>query len=195
VTQDDQRPDLDAALDAVIPSITAMSDEAVTASLRRTRIALAEQGASAGSHGWRWAMPAAAAVAVAIVAAVVFWPRMPVSEAPRGAVKTLAPAPGPLPATPPRVAPFASAPKRVPPARLARAPQVAATSAPKPDEAPRPDPLIALVRAVQAIPEDAWRRGTSAADAPVTIDPIVVAPLETPPLPDLSPEPVAPGEP
>ena len=33
------------------------------------------------------------------------------------------------------------------------------------------------------------------ADAPVTIDPIVVAPIETPPLPDLALEPIAPGEP
>ncbi len=42
-TQDDQpRPDLDGAIDAVVPSLTAVSDEAAAASLRRTRIALAE---------------------------------------------------------------------------------------------------------------------------------------------------------
>ena len=39
--QDDQpRPDLDAAIDAVLPSLTAVSDDATAASLRRTRLAL-----------------------------------------------------------------------------------------------------------------------------------------------------------
>ena len=66
---------------------------------------------------------------------------------------------------------------------------------PRVDVATRPDPLVALVRAVQAIPEDAWRRGTAGVDESVSIDPIVVAPIETPSLPDLTSDPVAPGEP
>jgi len=197
VTQDDQtRPDLDAALDAVVPALSAVSDEAAAASLRRTRIALAERAAAPDARGWRWTMPAAAAVAAALVVAFVFWPRTHPTEAPRVAVRTApAPAPRVLPSQPVRVTPSASAPAPFRPTRVARASQVAATSAPRPDESPRPDPLIALVRAVQAIPEEAWTRGTSAADAEVTIAPIVVAPIETPPLPDLSAEPVAPGEP
>jgi hypothetical protein len=193
--QDDQRPELDAALDAVIPSLTAVDDDAAAASLRRTRSALADgTAASTSARGWDWTWPAIAAVAAAIVAAVVFWPRTHAIDTPRVAVASPAPAPAVLPASPAPVSPIAPAPPRVRPTRVARTPQVAATSAPRPDETPRPDPLIALVRAVQAIPEDAWQRGTSA-DAPVTVDPLVVAPIETPPLPDLAPEPVAPGEP
>jgi len=192
---DQPRPDLDAALDVVIPSLTAIDEDAAADSLRRTRIALAERSTAAGSRGWRWAMPAAAAAA-ALVVAFVFWPWTHPTEAPRVAVRTApAPAPRVLPSQPVRVTPSASAPAPFRPTRVARASQVAATSAPRPDESPRPDPLIALVRAVQAIPEEAWTRGTSAADAEVTIAPIVVAPIETPPLPDLSAEPVAPGEP
>jgi hypothetical protein len=75
--------------------------------------------------------------------------------------------------------------------------RVRAASAPAAEAARRPDPLVALVRAVQAIPEDAWARGTAAAEvvAPdVTIAPIAIAPLETPALADAPAEPIAPGE-
>ena len=41
-TETDQpRPDLDAAVDAMLPWLTAVCDDAAAASLRRTRIALA----------------------------------------------------------------------------------------------------------------------------------------------------------
>ena len=53
VTPDDQpRPDLDAAVDAVLPSLTAVSDDAAAASLRRTRVALAEPRRGARALAW-----------------------------------------------------------------------------------------------------------------------------------------------
>jgi hypothetical protein len=78
---------------------------------------------------------------------------------------------------------------------------VQATSAvPTTPESSRSDPLVALVRAVQQIPEDAWQRSTALAAQPVSVpevsfSPIDVAPLETPPIADVSAEPLAPGEP
>lgn len=206
MTQDDQtRPDLDAALDAVIPSLTAVDDDAAATSLRRTRIALAEQTASSSARGWGWTWPAAAAVAGAIVAAVVFWPRAGEIETPRVAVKPTAPAPVVLPSEPVRVAPSVPAapqvePTRIGPPRVARTPQVAATTAPRPDVPPRPDPLVALVRAVQRIPESAWTRTVTEADAPLAVSDVPIAsidvsPLDTPALPGTVNEPVAPGEP
>ena len=67
-------------------------------------------------------------------------------------------------------------------------------------ESSRPDPLIALVRAVQRIPEDAWQRSAALAAEPAAVldaslSPIEVAPLETPPIVDVSVDPLAPGEP
>jgi hypothetical protein len=201
VSQLDQpRPDLDAALDAVIPSLTAVGDDAAAQSLRRTRIALAKGTASASPRGWRWAMPAAAAVAAAIFAAVVFWPPAGAIDTPRVAVRTPVPAPAVLPSEPVRVAPSAPAPAPIQQTRLARAPRVAAASAPRPDDSPRPDPLVALVAAVQEIPDDAWARGVAAASAPlivadVAVAPIVIDPITTPPITDSPAEPIAPGEP
>jgi hypothetical protein len=66
--------------------------------------------------------------------------------------------------------------------------------------APAPDPLIALTQAVQAIPEEAWQAAQARVHAPLTvpdvsIDPLIVPPLVTPPIPDASDAPLAPGEP
>jgi hypothetical protein len=62
----------------------------------------------------------------------------------------------------------------------------------------RRDPLAALVHAVQAIPEDAWARGTSdtaLAMPDVVVAPIAIPPLETSAIIDGPAEPLAPGEP
>ena len=69
---DQPRPDLDAAIDAVLPSLTAVSGEAHAASLRRTRLALADGRERLRSgwpaSPWRWALPPAVALAVALIA-------------------------------------------------------------------------------------------------------------------------------
>jgi hypothetical protein len=200
--QDDQpRPDLDAAIDAVLPSLTSVSDEAIEASLRRTRAALAgTESRRAGTLGrWRWAFPAATAVvaAIAAIAAIGWWPATPV-ESPRVVISdgpapvTLAPL---LPQTSVVVSPVVTAPVPVAPSRIGRATRVAATSMTPVKDAPRPDPLIALVRAVQAIPEAAWRAGVARVDSPVAVPEIELAPIDTPPVGDKSTEPIAPGEP
>jgi hypothetical protein len=87
------------------------------------------------------------------------------------------------------------------PSRTSGTARVAATSVPTVAPVPaRPDPLVALVRAVQQIPEDAWQRSVARADSPVAIPdvplvPIDVPPLDTPPLGDQVADPLAPGEP
>ena len=203
VNQNDQpRPDLDAAIDAVIPSLTAVSDDAAAASLRRTRIALAETAQRRASAGaWRWAVPAVAFTTVLVV--LMLWhPRAP-SDAMLARIAGAQPsaAPAPLPAArPTAVPPLAVPPRGVRPQRLAHGPRVEATSAPPVDETPRPDPLIALARAVQQIPEEAWQRSVANAEAPLavadaSVTPIDVTPLDTPSLDGGSAESVSPGEP
>jgi hypothetical protein len=64
----------------------------------------------------------------------------------------------------------------------------------------RPDPLLALMDAVQAIPDEAWDRGVTLVQSPVavprvSVEPIAIAPLETPPIVDAPAESTAPGEP
>jgi len=197
---DQPRPDLDAAIDAVVPSLSAVSDEAATASLRRTRIALADAAPQRKSGGaWRWAMPAVAFTTVLVVVSL-WWPR------PRVDAPSIARAP--LPSRPiARAVP--SAPALVPPVRPTRdlrepreprKPRVRATSTTPPIEAPRRDPLADIVRAVQQIPEDAWARTITRAGAPLavadaSVTSIDVTPLDTPSLDGGSSEPVAPGEP
>jgi len=201
VNQNDQpRPDLDAAIDAVIPSLTAVSDDAAAASLRRTRIALAEttpRRASAGA--WRWAVPAVAFTTVLVV--LMLWhPRAP-SDAPpaRSAQARPAATPAPLPAVPPASAPSLVMPPRpVRPQRFARASRVEATSVARSERSPELDPLIALTRAAQEIPEDVWN-AMPRAQAPLTtpelrIQPIVVQPLVTPPIADAPAAPLAEGD-
>jgi hypothetical protein len=211
VTENDQlRPDLDAAIDVAVSSLTAVSDDAAAASLRRTRIALADAApARDGLGSWRWGLVAAAALIV-LASALVLWR----SRAPRpGSIVERRPANPAIVATPPApsapmVAPLPVAPQRVanaaspprPAGRRRSVPVQATSAAPTPPESSRPDPLVALVRAVQQIPEDAWQRGTALASQPVSVPdvsfaPIDVAPLETPPIADASVEPLAPGEP
>src|SRR5688572_10966748 len=90
--QDDQpRPDLDAAIDTVLPSMTAVSDDTAAASLRRTRITLADAApARAGVGAWRWAA-AAIAMTVGVLVVSLWRPQSPV-EAPRVAIVERRPA-------------------------------------------------------------------------------------------------------
>jgi hypothetical protein len=207
VTETDQpRPDLDAAVDAVLPSLTAVSDDAAAASLRRTRVALADAVPARGGAGpWRWAAPTAV-LTVVLLGVAMWWPMPPPDVSPRVVVNTpeKVPAPAPVPPSPARatVGPPVSAPRRIVPTRMARNARVAATSvAPAvAPVAPRQDPLVALIRAVQQIPEDAWQRSVERAGTPVIIPddplaPLDIVPLDTPPLGDQTSEPVAPGEP
>jgi hypothetical protein len=198
--QDDQpRPDLDAAIDAVVPSLTAVSDETAAASLRRTRLALAEAAPRrAGAGAWRWAVPAIAMTTA--LAAVLLWQPRATIDAPRERTANALPstAPAPLQAAAPGPMPSIAVPPRpVRPQRLARATRVDATSAP-PVGVPGPDPLIALTRAVEQIPEDTWR-AIARAQAPLStpeleIAPIVVEPLVTPPIADAPAAPSAEGD-
>jgi hypothetical protein len=212
VSENDQpRPDLDAAIDAVLPSLVAVSDEAHAASLRRTRLALADGRERLRSgwatSPWRWALPAAIAVAVALIALSAWWPKPPAGDGARVVVTAPAPpsrrtsvplSPAPSPVAPERVASAEPVARR--PERRRSVPVQATSAVPTTRESSRPDPLIALVRAVQRIPEDAWQRSTARAAEPAAVldaslSPIVVAPLEMPPIADLSVDPLAPGEP
>ena len=209
-TQDDQpRPDLDAAIDAVVPSLTAVSEQAAADSLRRVRLALADDVPARASVGaWRWA---GATVAIAGALLVVAFSRQwspveptrvaRVDEVPRAArlLPRSSPAsPGPT-VTPPAPAAPGRTPRATPPrVRAASVPAASASAAPS--TAPRPDPLVALQRAVQQIPEETWTAALAGARAPVatpdvSLAPIVLAPLETPPILDTLAEPLAPGEP
>jgi hypothetical protein len=209
VTENDQpRPDLDAAVDAVLPSLTAVSDDAAAAALRRTRIALAEARSARGLAGWRWGLAAAAALIV-LASTLMLWR----SRAPEpGSMVERRPANPSLVTTPrapstPPIAPVPVAPERGASATPAPRPSgrhrsvpVQATSAPTTPESSRPDPLIALVRAVQEIPEEAWNASVAQANAPIdvaelSVAPIVVTPLVTPPIADASPAPSVQGEP
>jgi hypothetical protein len=200
VTQDDQRStDLDAALDAVIPSLTAVDDDAAAQSLRQTRIALAEgRRAADGPGAWRWGLTAAAAAIVLAAAAMVWQGRTP--DTPRTATAPRTPAPAVAPVTPIAQAP----PERVvtaapTPRAAARRPNpVRATSVESDTPGPKPDPLIALVRAVQQIPEDAWSRSVARANSPVIVQDVTVTSIDVTPLAspaDVAIEPFAPGEP
>lgn len=204
VRQDDQpRPDLDVAIDAVVPSLTAVSDEAAAASLRRTRLALAERRGARRASAWGWSVAAVAAAAAIVLTTVSPWQRpapAPATNVARGPAKAVG-----APTLPASAAPRHEPPPVVPlrvvrPTRLAGAPHVQATSMSRVDEAPRPDPLVALVRAVQQIPEDAWARTVTAAQLPVSVPDarvtsIDVAPLDTPSLDGASTQSVSPGEP
>jgi hypothetical protein len=127
---------------------------------------------------------------------VMLWRPWAPDDAPRAVVverpRPTAPAPPRLPSTQAAVAPSAPAPAVQTP-RLARS-RVAATSVPAVEERrPVEDPLIALTRAVQAIPADAWARGSAPSDP--QIDPIAIAPLEIPAIPDVPAEPTSSGGP
>ncbi|MEO5819144.1 MAG: hypothetical protein ABIT71_01450 [Vicinamibacteraceae bacterium] len=206
---DQPHPDLDTAIDAVLPSLTAVGDEIAAGSLRRTRIALAEaRGVTAGGHTWRWAV-ATAAVLLVLGSSLALWRSR--TPAPGSSVERRPANPVVVPAAPapaaPQVMPVPVVPQRLASAEpAARRPDwrrgvpVRATSAPVVvDVPPRPDPLIALVRAVQQIPEAAWRVSASRnSDAPVTvpevsIPPIVVPSIET--TAEVHAESIAPGEP
>lgn len=206
MTENDQpRPDLDAAVDAMLPWLTAVSDDAAAASLRRTRIALAAgrerlRGGSPASR-WRWALPAAVTLVAGAIAAFAFWPKAPAGGGPQVVVKTVAPASAAAPLSPAAspVAPSVSAPGQVVRRRLARASRVAAAT--RLDDALRaqPDPVLALARALEAIPETAWNEAMAKTSAPIgaaelSVAPIVVPPLVTPPITD-PPAPPVQGEP
>jgi hypothetical protein len=209
---DQPRPDLDAAIDAVVPSLTAVSDDAAARSLRRSRVALADDwpvGAAIGA--WRWAVPVVAmTVAVLVVLLRLSWspveePRVANvgrPEAPASARPPTVPPPAPAPAapqgTPGRPERVASAEPAAPQPDRRRGRAVRATSVPA--DAPRPDPLALLVRAVGTISEKTWTEVLARAEAPlavpdVSLAPIVVAPFETPAIAETPADPVAPGEP
>ena len=212
MTQDDQpRPDLDAAVDAVLPSLTAVSDDAAAASLRRTRDRAGGDARRVARPGaWRWGLAAAAAALIVLASALALWrsrapePGSIVERRPANPAVVAtplapsAPPVAPVPVAPQRVASAAPAPR---PSERRRSVPVQATSAvPTTPESSRPDPLVALVRAVQQIPEDAWNAARRAPQRPssvadVSVAPIVVAPLDTPPIADAPAEPLAPGEP
>jgi len=206
-TQDDQpRPDLDAALDAVLPTLSAVGDERTAASLRRTRLALADQRGRLRSgwtaSPWRWALPAAVALTVALIAVSAWLSRTPGGDGPRVVVTVPSPTSAPLSPAPSTAAPSVPAPRQVEPTQVARAGRVTATSAPPPIDAPRPrpDPVLVLARALEAIPESAWDEAMARATAPIgvaelSVAPIVVAPLVTPPIADAPPAPPIQGEP
>ena len=145
---------------------------------------------------WRWAIPAAVGIA-AVVAAVAGTPRLPRAVPPLGShvraavVAQLAPAPTGTPLT----ALVTQASARGTTRRVAQPALVEATSTPRAEGSARPDPLEALVRAVQDIPEDAWNESLARANAPVAVPPIVVPRLVTPPIIDAHADPNAPGEP
>jgi hypothetical protein len=204
VTQSDQpRPDLDAAIDAVVPSLTAVSDEVAAASLRRTRLALAAGPDARRAFAWGWAFAATATAGVIVLVSVNLWrrpapaPGSIVEQRPANPAVVTSP---PASSAPSTVAAIVVPPRVIRPARRARAPHVEATSAPPVDEAPRPDPLIALVRAVQQIPEDAWQASAARNEGPVivpevSIPPIVVPSIDATPVSKVHADSIAPGEP
>jgi len=198
IADDQPRPDLDAAVDAVLSSLTAVGDDAVAASLRRSRIALADAAsrrAGAGVGAWRWAVPAV--LFIVALMAVAWWRPRPSVDAPRRVIAD-AGRPAPVTRVPPASRPGARAVPDAPP-RAAATPsprkRLARATSPAP---PAPDPLIALTRAVQAIPDDAWSAMARARDPLTTpgfaIEPIVVPPLVTPPIADAPAAPLAEGD-
>jgi hypothetical protein len=201
-TPDDQpRPDLDAAIDAVVPSLTTVGDDAAVASLRRTRVALAgDAGPRSGSGStWRWAVPTLAFVTV-LVTVGSWWlgtqtgPHSVVDGSATAPSMTPAPLPGrPLTRGVPHAPPRVTGVRPMGESRLQAASLVPPRAVP-----PRPDPLIALTRAVQAIPDDTWS-AMARAQAPLTTpelatDPIQVPPLVTPPITDAPLAPLAEGD-
>jgi hypothetical protein len=184
----------------VVPSLTAVSEDAAAASLRRTRTTLAGGVAErAGVAWWRWSLAAATAVVLAMA-----WlasgpdrashPDLVVNAVPTGAPLVGRPL-GPNSANSPAPA---SAGTRIGRVAAARAGTVAAHTHSQPTR--RPDPLLALMDAVQAIPDEAWDRGVALVQSPVAVpqvplQPIAIVPLETPPIVDAPAESIAPGEP
>ena len=204
---DQPRPDLDAAMDAVLPSLSAVGDERTAASLRRTRATLADGRGRLRSgwtaSPWRWALPAAVALAVALIAVSAWWPKTPAGDGPRVVAKAPAPTSEPLSPAPSTIAPERLATAESGAARPVRRHSVrveATSTMPTTPESPRPDPLVALVRAVQEIPEEAWNESVARASAPIgvaelSVASIEVAPLVTPPIADALPSPPVQGEP
>jgi hypothetical protein len=202
IDDDLPRPDLEAAIDTVLPSLTAVSDDTVAASLRRTRAALADAApAGDGLGSWRWGVAAATAALVMLALWVSLWHRrapQPESIVERrpASPAVVETAPVPVPVAPERVASAAVTPR---PSGRRRSVPVQATSAiSTAPESSHSDPLVALMRAMQEIPEDAWNESMARTNAPIdvaelSVAPIVVAPLVTPPIAD-APPPVQ-GEP
>ena len=208
MTENDQpRPDLDAAVDAVLPSLSAVGDERTAASLRRTRMTLADERGRLRSgwtaSPWRWALPAAVALTVALMAVSAWLSKTPALPVPRVVLRVPTAPAAPLPPASSTVAAkrVASAePGARRPDRRSSVPVQATSAVPTTPESSRPDPLIALVRAMQQIPEDAWQASVARSNDPlatpdVPVDSIVIVPLDTPSLGDQTAEPLAPGEP
>jgi hypothetical protein len=205
MTDDQRTPDLDAAIEATVRALTDLSDDAVAASLRRTRLALADSAPRpAGGGMWRWALPAITGATI-LVALSLWQPQTPanpprlgtVESRPRGSAAPAAASPERVATTRPDTTFGASTvrprPLRPIPVREPRPDAVHAAAV-------RPDPLEALVTAVQGIPNDAWRVGVARASAPVAaaevaVAPIPLSPIATPPLGDLPAGPFVPGEP
>jgi hypothetical protein len=203
---DDQpRPALDAAIDAALPALTALSDQVVAASLRQTRGALAGANerlrSGALTSRRRWVMPAAATVAAVVAVIVTALLRGAPSQPAPLALRPAAPT---LPLLAPRTSSVVSATAHVvPPVRPTRVSGGGPGRAVGPATAkvgPRRDPLEALVAAMQAIPADDWHNALGRAASPVvtpevSIPPIHVSPIATAPLGDLPAERFVPGEP
>lgn len=193
-TNDQPRLDLDAAIEAMLPALTAVSDVAVATSLRRTRVALADAAPARSVGTWGWIVPAAAAAMLAL-AFSLFWFRPARTPAVASVPDTPMRAPSPTA--------LVASPSVMEPPRLANRPGVRITAAPRPTRptaSPRPDPLAALVRAVQQIPDDAWDASIARREAPLTIPDVAIAPIVVPsiaaaPLSEVRAESIAPGEP
>ena len=91
-----------------------------------------------------------------------------------------------------------AAPAPRPPGRRRSVPVQATSAVPTTPESSRPDPLVALVRAVQQIPggrlaaQHGARRSSPYPSPKSSVAPIDVAPLDTPPIADASAEPARP---
>lgn len=198
---DDQpRPDLDAAIDAVVPALTEVSDGAAADSLRRTRMALSDVVPARSAFGWPWRV-AGPVAAAAVVTMLALWPHSRPADDDR--VGRIAPRPAatrPLPTTAAVAATSAPPAPRVRPTRLGRTAAAPAASEPAVAAGPRRDPLDDLIAAVQQIPEDAWTASRARVEAPVAVAevplaPITVTALDTPSISTLPADPIAPGEP
>jgi hypothetical protein len=206
VRPDDQpRPDLDAAIDAVVPALTEVSHEAVTDSLRRTRVALSDARGAAGAFGWRWRAAAAAALTIGLMT-VALWRDAPTPPPGAAAVETGRPTPAPiapLPVTAPRVAATARPPMA--PAPLRPSSPAARVGSPRPQPAPVapsgvalgavPPRIADLIRVVQQIPEDAWSASRARVERPVEVPEVSVAALDMPRVGTLPADEFTPGEP
>ena len=132
-------------------------------------------------------------------AALLLWAGSPGTERQDPPSVFSQPVPGPSAAPPPGVAAAAAAP-RLRARNLVRSAALGLPTSPGiAAGAHAPDPLIALVRVVRAIPDEAWQRAveprsTGVVAPPVRSEPIAIAPIEVPAIAEPPTEASAPGE-